>query len=69
MTGLVVAAAILGVVGLLAYVWKHRTGTVARGIGATGVKYNELYGQGRPPQIPPPAAQRSLGRNDSDSGR
>ena len=60
MTGLLVAAAILGVIGLLGYVWSHRTGTVARAIGAAGAEYNELYGQGRPPQIPPPAARRSV---------
>ena len=57
MTGLLVAAAILGVIGLLGYVWSHRTGTVARAIGAAGAEYNELYGSG--PSTADPAACRS----------
>lgn len=69
MAGLIVATAMLGVVGLLGYVWKHRTGVMARGIGAAGAKYNELYGQGGPPQIPPPAAHRLVERDDGDSSQ
>lgn len=66
MISLAVAGAILGVVGLLGYVWKHRTGTIARGIGAAGAKYNELYGQGAPPQLPPPAVHSLAKRNDGN---
>ena len=66
MTGLVVLAGILLVSGLLWYVWKNRTGRLARGIGAAGTKYNELYGQGGPPQMPPPPALIER-RHDTDT--
>ncbi len=57
MTGLIVIAALLSVLGLLLYAWRHRTGAAARGIAAAGLKYNELYGQGRTPEIPSAASQ------------
>ena len=69
MTGVVVIAGILVVNCLLWYIWKHRTGAMARGVGAAGARYNELYGQGRPPQIPPPAAHGSADLNDGDGRR
>lgn len=52
MTGLIVIAALLSVMGLLWYIWRHRTGAAARGIAAAGIRYNELSGQGRPPEMP-----------------
>ncbi|ACV76569.1 hypothetical protein [Nakamurella multipartita] len=51
MTGLIVLAALLLVVGLLWYLWRHRTGSLARGIAAAGATYNEFNGQGRPPEM------------------
>ena len=36
-TGLIAAAALLGVMALLLYVWRHKTGTPARGIAAAGI--------------------------------
>ena len=69
MTSVVVIAGILLVICVLWYIWSHRTGTLARGIGAAGARYNELYGQGRPPRIPPPAAHGSADLNDGNGGR
>lgn len=56
MIALTVAAALLVVLGVLAYIWRHRTGKAARGIAAAGITYNELYGQGRPPEMPSAAS-------------
>ena len=51
MTGLIVLAALLLVVGPLWYLGRHRTGPLARGIAAAGATYNEFNGQGRPPEM------------------
>lgn len=59
--GLVIFVVVIAaVVGLIWYVWRHRRGVVARGVGSAGSSYNEFYGQGRPPQVPfPPERERS----------
>lgn len=67
MTALIMIAALLSVMGLLLYVWRHRTGAAARGIAAAGIKYNELYGQGRPPEIPS-AASHTTAEGDVNRG-
>ena len=67
MTGVVVMVGVLVVVGVLWYVWRHRSGVLAKGVGAAGARYNELYGQGGPPRIQPPAGYGSAEFNDSDS--
>ena len=54
---IIIIAVILGVVSLFYYLWKHRAGRLARGIGAAGSEYNMLYGQGAAPEIPPPAVR------------
>jgi hypothetical protein len=54
----------LAVFGVLADIWKHRTGKLARGIGAAGAEYNDLYGQGGPPQTP--EIHGSVGPDDRD---
>ncbi|MEP6562087.1 MAG: hypothetical protein ABJD68_13555 [Nakamurella sp.] len=64
----VIVAIILGVVVLLYYLWKHREGPAARGLGAAGAEYNVLYGQGAPPEIPPPAAHGKDTRTTGDAG-
>jgi hypothetical protein len=69
MAGVVLIAGVVLVVGLLWYVWRHRTGKLARGVGAAGVRYNELYGQGGPPQIVPPAAHGTLAPDEGDSSK
>jgi hypothetical protein len=56
-TGLIVVAALVGVVALLLFVWRHQTGTAARGIAAAGIRYNEIHGQGRPPEMPSVSSQ------------
>ena len=67
MTGAIVIVGILVVICLLWYIWSHQTGALARGVGAAGARYNELYGQGQPPLIPPPAAHGSS--ESGDGGR
>jgi len=67
LTGLITIGALLGVMGLLWYVWRHRAGTAARGIGAAGSRYNELYGQGRPLEMPS-AASQTTAEGDFDRG-
>lgn len=69
MTGAVLIAGILAVICLLWYVWSHRAGALARGVGAAGARYSELYGQGRPPSISPPAAHGSSDSKNGDGGR
>ncbi|RIJ77572.1 hypothetical protein D1871_06270 [Nakamurella silvestris] len=51
----VVVLAAIG--GLLGYIWTHRSGRLARGIGSAGASYNEFYGQGRPPEVVRPAEE------------
>lgn len=65
-TGLITLAALAGVGGLLRYVWRHRSGTIARGLGAAGARHNELYGQGRPPEMPPSSWYASADGNGED---
>ncbi len=67
MTTLVVIAGLLGAGALIAYVWTHRTGRLARGIGSAGATYNELYGQGAPPPVSP--VHRTDERTEGDVGR
>ena len=59
---------ILVVSCLLWFIWRHRTGILARGVGAAGARYNELYGQGGPPQIPPPSSH-GFSLSNEDGGR
>lgn len=68
MAGLIVVAGVIGVFGCLWYVWRHRTGTLARGIAAAGARYNELNGQGVPPQISP-APFTPVEQKNADPGR
>jgi len=60
----VILAVLFAVVLLIGYVWKHKSGTVARSVGAAGAKYNHLYGQGAPPEIPRPAAPFTATRDE-----
>lgn len=53
MDGLFVVSGMIGAFGCLWYVWRHRIGRLARGVAAAGARYNELNGQGVPPQISP----------------
>lgn len=66
MTELIIVVVLCGVAGCLWYLWRHKTGTAARGIAAAGVRYNELNGQGRPPEISSTASHPSTDGNDVD---
>jgi len=56
-SGLSAILVLVAVVAVLTYAWKHRTGRLARGVGSAGAAYNELYGQGRPPEVIRPTAE------------
>ncbi|MEO5834509.1 MAG: hypothetical protein ABIR83_14215 [Nakamurella sp.] len=65
MTGLIIfIVAMVAVAGALGFVWRHRTGKLAPGIGAAGAAYNEFNGQGALPTILAP----DTGHRTPDTG-
>ncbi len=68
--GLVIFIIVMtALVGLTWYVWKHKRGVLARGIGAAGARYNELTGQGTLPTITAPISQPPIRGDDTDTDR
>lgn len=45
----------IGLIVAAVYLMRHRSSRLTRGVAAASATYNELYGQGRPPQVQAPA--------------